>query len=90
MGSSLDSEIGAYYEQQRARGNKHHAAVRSLAYKWIRILFRGWKDRAPYKENLHLEALKKRRSPALVTKPAAVNLEWKSVAGFFKISTATS
>jgi transposase len=79
-----------YYEQQLARGNKHHAAVRALAYNWIRVLFRCWKDRVPYDENLHLEALKKRRPPAPVTKPAAVNLEWKSVAGFFKISDATS
>ena len=29
----------AYYDQQRARGNEHHAALRALAYKWIRILF---------------------------------------------------
>ena len=35
-----------YYDQQRARGNDHHAALRSLAYKWMRILFRCWKDRA--------------------------------------------
>ena len=30
------------------------------------------------------------RSLALITKPSSVNLEWKSLAGFFKISTATS
>jgi len=30
----------AYYDQQRGRGNEHHAALRALAYKWIRILFR--------------------------------------------------
>lgn len=28
----------AYYEQQRERGVSHHAAVRALAYKWIRVL----------------------------------------------------
>src|SRR5262249_12974255 len=27
----------AYYQLQRQRGKKHHAAVRALAYKWIRI-----------------------------------------------------
>jgi hypothetical protein len=36
-----------YYRPQRARGNDHHAAVRALAYKWIRIIFRCWKDRTP-------------------------------------------
>jgi transposase len=35
----------AYYQQQRQRGKDHHAAVRSLAFKWIRIVFRCWKDR---------------------------------------------
>src|SRR5262249_56160803 len=29
----------AYYQQQRERGNDHHAAVRALAFKWIRIVF---------------------------------------------------
>ena len=44
----------AYYDQQRARGNDHHAALRALAYKWIRILFRCWKERQPYDEaDLH-------------------------------------
>ena len=38
-----------YYDQQRARGNTHHAALRALAYKWIRILFRCWKARKPYR-----------------------------------------
>jgi transposase len=32
----------AYYEQQRARGASHQAAVRALAFKWIRIVFRCW------------------------------------------------
>ncbi len=31
---------GAYYRQQRNKGCSHHAAVRSLAFKWIRILYR--------------------------------------------------
>ncbi|MCH8912954.1 MAG: bifunctional hydroxymethylpyrimidine kinase/phosphomethylpyrimidine kinase, partial [Planctomycetes bacterium] len=35
----------AYYNMMRARGNKHQAAVRALAFKWIRIIFRCWKDR---------------------------------------------
>jgi transposase len=30
----------AYYQQQRQRGKDHHAAVRALAFKWIRIVFR--------------------------------------------------
>ena len=53
----------AYYQQQRARGNDHHAAVRALAFKWIRIVFRCWKDRVAYDESKYLAALTKRRSP---------------------------
>jgi transposase len=30
----------SYYQQLRSRGKGHHAAVRALAFKWIRILFR--------------------------------------------------
>jgi transposase len=53
----------AYYQQQRQRGNDHHAAVRALAFKWIRIVFRCWKDRVAYDENKYLAALAKRGSP---------------------------
>ena len=47
----------AFYEHLRARGHRHHAAVRSLAFKWIRILFRCWKNRQPYDENRYLQQL---------------------------------
>jgi len=53
----------AYYEQQRERGKRHHAAVRGLAFKWQRILFRCWKDRVPYSEQHYLDALQRRGSP---------------------------
>ncbi len=55
----------AYYRQQRQRGLGHHAAVRALAYKWIRILFRCWKDRVPYDEELYCQSLQRRNSPLL-------------------------
>jgi transposase len=53
----------AYYQQQRKGGADHHAAIRSLAYKWIRILYRCWKDRTPYDEQVYLQSLKRHRSP---------------------------
>jgi transposase len=79
-----------YYERQLAKGKKHHAAVRALAYKWIRILFRCWKDKVLYIEGIHSHALKKRSSTVTSEEPSAVNLQWKNVAGFWKISAATS
>ncbi len=53
----------AYYEAQRARGKSHHAAVRALAFKWIRIIYRCWKQREVYDEATYLAALEKRQSP---------------------------
>lgn len=53
----------AYYQQQRERGSRHHAAVRSLAFKWQRILFRCWQNRTPYSEAHYLDALQRRGSP---------------------------
>ena len=53
----------AYYEQRRLHGASHHAAVRALAYKWVRILYRCWQNRTPYNEARYLEALRRRHSP---------------------------
>jgi transposase len=53
----------SYYRQQRERGKGHHAAVRGLAFKWIRIVFRCWKDRVAYDESRYLMTLAKRNSP---------------------------
>jgi len=61
----------AYYRQQRAKGCSHQAAVRALAFKWIRILYRCWQTRTPYDESTYLNALKRRNSP-LLTSMAAV------------------
>src|SRR5262249_36836056 len=42
-----------YYEQQRAKGNAHQAAVRALAFTWLRILDRCWQNRTPYDESTY-------------------------------------
>lgn len=46
---------------KRASVIKHHAAVRALAYKWIRILFRLWQVRELYSEQRYLSQLTKNR-----------------------------
>jgi transposase len=55
----------AYYNSKRAAGAKHHAAVRALAYKWIRIIFRIWKTRTPYSESQYIKQLKRNNSPLI-------------------------
>ena len=53
-----------FYKELRKRTN-HHEAIRKLAYKWQRIVWRMWKDRKPYIEAHYLEALKKKSSNLL-------------------------
>ena len=53
---------GAYYRQQRQKGATHQMAVRALAFKWIRILYRCWQSRTPYNETVYLQALQRRGS----------------------------
>ena len=76
----------AYYQHQRDSAHDHHAAVRSLGYKWIRIMFCCWKNYTPYDEERYLESLRRRGSllgPALA---GATGLRCKSVPGLHKIS----
>jgi transposase len=78
-----------YYNQQRAKGKSHHSAVRALAFKWIRILFRCWQDREPYNAALYENARHSRlQQPMECTSP--VNIEWKTRSGFSKLSRASS
>ena len=53
----------AYYDHQRHDKNKsHHVAVRSLAFKWLRIIYRCWKDGKPYDEAIYMQSLRRRGS----------------------------
>ena len=59
---------GEYYRQQREKGSTYQAAVRALAFKWIRILYRCWQTRTPYDEVTYLKALERRGSPLLAAR----------------------
>jgi len=90
----------AFYDKQRSKGKGHHAAVRSLAFKWIRILFACWRDRTLYNEPRHTQNLTTRavehaqpqrqvsRRTGKAGKP--VDFQFKSVAGFSKLSATAS
>jgi hypothetical protein len=54
-----------YYQQQRDKGKAHQAAVRALAFTWIRILYRCWQERTPYDAAIYLQALKRHNAPLL-------------------------
>lgn len=53
----------AYYLQQRTKGAAHHTAVRALAYKWQRVIWRLWQSRQRYDERIYEAALRRSRSP---------------------------
>lgn len=53
----------AFYQQQRQHGHDHHAAVRALAFKWIRIAFRCWQEGVPYDDARYVASLRRRGSP---------------------------
>ena len=62
----LGGAFRAFYRQQRDKGSSHQAALRALAFKWLRVLYCCWQTRTPYDESAYLNALKKRGSPLLI------------------------
>lgn len=59
----LSCWAAAFLKKQMRQGKTRHAAIRSLAYRWKRIIFRCWKDSTPYDEEKYLKALQRRNSP---------------------------
>lgn len=55
----------AYYDMMCDRGSNHHAAIRALAFKWIRIMQRCWRTRTRYDEAKYFQTLRDRNSPIL-------------------------
>lgn len=77
----------AYYDRQKKRGQQHHAIIRSLAFKWMRILFRCWQNRTLYDESRYQTALDRRSSGST---QQAVEIVWKRLAGFSKMAAVSS
>lgn len=57
----------AFYQQQRTAGKSHQKAIRALAYKWGRILWRCWQDKTAYDEEKYVAALKRQKSPLVAS-----------------------
>lgn len=47
------------YDHQIKKGNSKWMAIRKVAFKWIRILWRCWKERQPYDETKYLRSLQR-------------------------------
>ena len=74
----------SFYDKQPERNKTHHAAIRALAFKWVRILFRCWKDSVPYDATRYAAALQRQD----LKKPEEIH--WKNVAGFVKLAVVSS
>jgi transposase len=48
----------AYVRMRTARGDRYQTIIRSLAFKWQRIIFRCWKAREAYDETRYLQRLR--------------------------------
>jgi transposase len=82
-----------FYDRQRANKKDHHAAVRALAYKWIRIFFRCWRDRVAYSDQRYEQALRTRAAqskPVPTDSKVDFSVEWKSCGGFSKPAKLSS
>lgn len=64
----------AYYHSLRQNKKDHHAAVRALAFKWIRILFRCWKTRTPYDECKYHQSLQANNTKLIAAMAALKSL----------------
>ena len=53
----------AYYHLQRSRGKSAQMAIRALAFKWQRIIYRCWQNKETYNEEQYINRLKETRSP---------------------------
>ncbi len=73
-----------YYDRQRKGGKGHNTAVRALAFKWIRILFRCWKDRVPCNEVLYLKSSTSKEAQPKSTRP--VEIMWETKMGTSKFA----
>jgi transposase len=46
-----------YYQAKREAGHSHASALRCLAKRWLKILWRLWQNRTSYDESIHLKSL---------------------------------
>jgi transposase len=76
----------AYHRSHCHKPEQHHAVLRALSFKWIRIMYRCWKDRKPYNEQLYMASVRRRSALLGPDVAATTSVGWKTVAGFNKLS----
>ena len=46
-----------YYDIQRKKGKTHSVAIRALSNKWVKIIYKIWKEEIFYEENKKIPAV---------------------------------
>lgn len=66
----------AYYQDQRKRGKGHACALRSLAHRWLEVLWKMWQTHTRYDSELHARNQQKHGSWVIqiLTKPATISV----------------
>ena len=63
-----------FYQDQKKSGKHHNTAMRNLATKWLRILFRLWKNGEVYDEDLYLKRRDERKAPIVAGQKTLTSL----------------
>ncbi len=48
--------VREYYDKQRTKGKTHSVAVRALSNKWVKVIYKIWKDEIYYEEAKKISA----------------------------------
>jgi len=59
----------AYYQQKRQQGKGHATALRCLGQRWLKILWKMWKEHTPYDEARHMRDQVKHGSWVIALQP---------------------
>ena len=71
----------AHYDTQLHRGKSRHAAIRAVAFKWLRIAFRCWTNCCVYDAGFYQQRSQQRSGTA-----SRVDAQWKSCGSFSKVA----
>jgi hypothetical protein len=70
-----------HYDAQIGRGKGRNAAIRSVAFKWLRIAFRCWKEHLPFYPDLYDQQRSKHPSTDLGS-VGKLAIQWKTCGSF--------
>ena len=65
----------AFYDDAMTKGQSHNLALRNLASKWIKIIFRMWLDKKTYDDSIYLASLIRKNNPLVCKIPTLKGCE---------------